>query len=333
MRTLNVLEPYADRDGNRIVYTGEPVREKISITFHGRDNVLTVAPNAKIVELGVDFGGDGAVVEILPTSVPRTGLRFGMRLGHDSGVRIGENVGSQGRTMISAVEGSDVIIGDDCMLAMGIEIRSDDAHPIYDVRTGQRINMGQSVTIGDHVWIAKHATVMGGVRIGSGSVVGYRSIVTSDIPNNSIAAGSPARVIRRDIAWERPMVVSRHGDDVLPRDGEKTEEHWRLTEDTLPDSWPLTVRRPVPLSPEQLELAAESWEASSRASRAASDAAAEERAAAAKRKRAKELNAAVRRGLAAAERKQEKDRQAARDRTLWARALRKVRGTRATSSE
>ncbi len=325
MRVINVLEPYADRDGNRVIFEGEPVRQKVRITFRGQGNVLRVAPNARIVELGVEFAGDGSIVDILPTSLPRTGLRFGLRLGHNSGIRIGENVGSQGRTMITAVEGSDVTIGDDCMLAMGIEIRSDDAHPIYDVRTGERINMGQSITIGDHVWIAKHATIMGGVQIGSGSVVGYRSIVTSDVPNNTIAVGAPARVVRRDIAWERPKVLFRQEGEVLPRDGERTEAHWQLTDEEFPSSWPVKVPRPVPLADEQLAEQVEAWEVRTREDKAASEAEVKARAAASQRKRARELNTAVRRGLAAAESKREKERLAAHARKPWVRALRKLR--------
>jgi acetyltransferase-like isoleucine patch superfamily enzyme len=252
MTHVKALQPYIDERGNQIVYLGEPRRSRIDIKFGGSNNRLVVAPNAHVVELGVDFTGDGAIVEILPTSSPRTGLRFGIRLGHDCAVRIGENVGSQGRTMITAVEGAEVTLGDDCMLAMGIEIRSDDAHPIYDVRTGERINMGQSIAIGNHVWIAKHATIMGGVRVGDGAVIGFRSIVTSDVPNNSIAAGAPARIVRRDIAWERPMVTTRHRGDVTPRPGEKNEEFWNLTEEERSD-WPDPVARPVPFEKADLD--------------------------------------------------------------------------------
>lgn len=257
MDVVTVLESYVDKRGNQIIYSGEPRWQGVRITFSGSNNLLTVAPDADIVELGVDFAADGSHVEILSTSEPRTGLRFGMRIGSHSAVRIGENVGSQGRTMITAIEGAEVVIGDDCMLAMGIEIRTDDAHPIYDVRTGERLNMAQSIHIGNHVWIAKHATIMGGVTVGDGAVLGFRSIVTGDIPNNAIAAGAPARVVRRDIAWERPMVTTRRADEVLPYPGEKHERFWNLTEDLDADATPTQdlVSRPVPLTAEALAAA------------------------------------------------------------------------------
>jgi len=54
----------------------------------------------------------------------------------------------------------------------------------------------QPVTIGDNVWIGFDSVVLPGVRIGRDSVIGARSVVTEDIPERSIAVGSPARVIR-----------------------------------------------------------------------------------------------------------------------------------------
>jgi len=229
MKAIRVLRPYEDERGNQIVYAGRPVEKEVNVRFGGRHNRLVVAAGADIVHLGVQFVGDGGTVEILPTSSPRTGLRFGLRVGHDSTIRIGENVGSQGNTMVSAVEGADVVIGEDCMLSRQIEIRCDDSHPIYDVRTGRRHNVSESITIGDHVWIGKEATIMGGVDVGSGSVIGYRSVVTSSVPNNCIVVGVPARVVRTDIAWERPMVAGRRPDECRPRPGEKTERYWNLT--------------------------------------------------------------------------------------------------------
>ena len=52
------------------------------------------------------------------------------------------------------------------------------------------------VVIDDDVWIGSHAVVLRGVHIGRGAVVGANSVVTSDVPEYSVVAGNPARVIR-----------------------------------------------------------------------------------------------------------------------------------------
>jgi acetyltransferase-like isoleucine patch superfamily enzyme len=53
------------------------------------------------------------------------------------------------------------------------------------------------VIIGKNVWIGTHCVILPGVKIGDGSVVGAGSIVTRDIPENSIAVGNPAKVIKK----------------------------------------------------------------------------------------------------------------------------------------
>jgi acetyltransferase-like isoleucine patch superfamily enzyme len=59
--------------------------------------------------------------------------------------------------------------------------------------------LGKGITIESHVWIGANAVILDGVTIGSGSVIGAGSVVTNDIPADSIAAGVPARVIKRRV--------------------------------------------------------------------------------------------------------------------------------------
>jgi acetyltransferase-like isoleucine patch superfamily enzyme len=53
------------------------------------------------------------------------------------------------------------------------------------------------ITIEDNVWIGEHSVVLSGVNIGKNSIIGANSVVTASIPENCIAAGAPARIIRR----------------------------------------------------------------------------------------------------------------------------------------
>lgn len=55
---------------------------------------------------------------------------------------------------------------------------------------------GKAVTIGDDCWIASNVVICSGVEIGDNCVIGAGSVVTKDIPANSLAAGNPCRVIR-----------------------------------------------------------------------------------------------------------------------------------------
>lgn len=59
------------------------------------------------------------------------------------------------------------------------------------------IEYAKNVQIGDDCWIGGNTTIMPGVTIGKGCTVGAGSIVTRDIPNFSVAMGSPARVVKQ----------------------------------------------------------------------------------------------------------------------------------------
>ena len=52
------------------------------------------------------------------------------------------------------------------------------------------------VSIGENCWFGSNVTVLGGVSIGSGCVVGAGSVVTKDMPGNSVIVGNPARVFK-----------------------------------------------------------------------------------------------------------------------------------------
>lgn len=60
----------------------------------------------------------------------------------------------------------------------------------------QGLERALPITIGDNCWFGANVTVMPGVKIGSGCVIGAGSVVTKDIPDNSLAIGVPARVIK-----------------------------------------------------------------------------------------------------------------------------------------
>lgn len=246
MTTLDSLANYRDRRGNEITFGGA-AEPKAEVRFgRGSGNRVVIDPDADLRNLLVIFTGDDGLVEIGPTRSKRAGLRFHLRIGYGSTARIGADVGCAGAVFVSATEGEHVTIGDDVMFAKGVELRTDDTHAIYDVRSAERTNVAGSIVVGAHVWIAKHALVMGGVTIGDGSVVGFRSILTSSIPNNCVAVGAPARVVRRDIAWERPETPNRPPGVVWPLPHQKSEQYWNLTEDSPPD---LAETHPAALTP------------------------------------------------------------------------------------
>jgi acetyltransferase-like isoleucine patch superfamily enzyme len=91
-----------------------------------------------------------------------------------------------------------VEIGDHCMFANGCFV-TDANHRFSDPNqpiTWQGFDSKGPTRIGDNVWCGAHVVVTSGVTIGERCVIGANSVVTTDIPPYSIAAGAPARVLR-----------------------------------------------------------------------------------------------------------------------------------------
>ncbi|MFC8731659.1 acyltransferase [Luteimicrobium sp. NPDC057192] len=230
--TLESLAPWSDDRGNRVEFEGTlPADARIKVVFRGSGNVLRVDAKARLAHLSVTFDCDGGTCEI-GSSAGVPPFRAIVRVGQDSTVVVGQNVSSTGNVVISAVEGTTVTIGDDVMFATGNQVRADDGHPIFDVTSGKRVNRSRSITVGSHVWLAFDAALLAGAQVGDGAVVGFRSVVKGRIPNNCIAVGAPARVVRRDIAWERPhLSVARPYYKPDASTVKKSEAYWNLTED------------------------------------------------------------------------------------------------------
>lgn len=86
-----------------------------------------------------------------------------------------------------------VSIGDDCLIGHNVVL----ATLNHDLAPDRRSDMHPApITIGRNVWIGANATVLPGVTIGENAVVAAASVVTKDVPGNSVVVGSPARVVR-----------------------------------------------------------------------------------------------------------------------------------------
>ena len=96
-----------------------------------------------------------------------------------------------------------VEIGDDCMFSHSIGINESDQHMIFDAETHHRINYPKPVKIGNHVWIGRAVQILGGADIADNCVVGARAVTSGRFPPNTIIAGCPAKVIRKNILWAR----------------------------------------------------------------------------------------------------------------------------------
>lgn len=117
--------------------------------------------------------------------------------GKQSLIKIGDNTRIHG----SCIHAKDKIeIGSNCLIAANCQIFDSNGHktmlsnPIERVKS---VDEPKSITIQDNVWIGAGVYILPGVTIKSGSVIAAGSVVKTDIPENVIASGNPAMVIKK----------------------------------------------------------------------------------------------------------------------------------------
>lgn len=150
------------------------------------------------------------------------GLGYAMIFSRKKGVRIGDRVSVGARAIIQTAAnklhepileigddtmiGADffasaahkIVIGKNCMFSMRVSILDHDhicnkTGPIWK----QGITEGKPIIIGDNTFIGINAVILKGVTLGKNCVVGANAVVTKSFPDNSVIAGSPARVIKK----------------------------------------------------------------------------------------------------------------------------------------
>ncbi|MHB0704740.1 acyltransferase [Roseomonas mucosa] len=186
------------KDRNLVVGTFES-DSAVTVQFSGTDNELTIGPNVIFRSGIINFRGHGQKVHLMGNNVLQGEIHLS---GHRSKVIVGQGTKVNSAIWMNLGEADDIIeIGDNCLFA-NVRFRTSDSHPIYDQNSGDRINHSRPIKIGNKVWIAEDVLILKGAHVRDGSAIGARSLVAGDIPENCIAVGVPARVVRHGIRWE-----------------------------------------------------------------------------------------------------------------------------------
>ncbi len=109
---------------------------------------------------------------------------------------------------LTLVDDAHIYVGDYVMFGPHVTVATA-GHPIApELRADKVGQFNIPVRIGNNVWIGAHAVILPGITIGDNSVIGAGSVVTKDIPANTVAAGNPCKVLRpinehdREFYWK-----------------------------------------------------------------------------------------------------------------------------------
>lgn len=119
-------------------------------------------------------------------------------------VEVGDNTSFEHDLEMRATPKTYIKIGKACLFSYNISMRSSDGHGIFDSENRKCLshNRNVGIEIEDHVWVGMDVCVLYNTVIGSGSIIGALSLVKTEIPNNCMYAGNPAKLIRTNVDWD-----------------------------------------------------------------------------------------------------------------------------------
>lgn len=191
-RKEELLANEALQDELRRMTSGEPYDAHTPEMYAWRDEVKKLLRRLNITEYHEGTMGE-ITRELLPNSAPDVYVEppfhcdYGNLIYAEEGVFI--NFGC------TILDGGGVHIGRKTLIAPNVHIYTA-GHPV-DADERDKWEYCKRVTIGERCWIGGDVTICPGVSIGDRCVIGAGSVVTRDIPADSLAVGNPARVVRR----------------------------------------------------------------------------------------------------------------------------------------
>ena len=183
-------------DSNKIIFNGRlDIRGRLSINIKASNNTIIFDKNIIVnrnLNISIIPAGSGA-----PS--------------YSNSVYIGDNCFFNGDCSLILAENNNAInIGENCLLASGVDFNTSDSHPVFSLSDGKRLNVSKSINIGSHVWIGSNVHLLKGSGIGNDSVIGAHSVVTEYFNESNVAlGGNPAKVIKRDVDWRQDARIER----------------------------------------------------------------------------------------------------------------------------
>ncbi len=220
---------YDDSWGNRIIgdlngatvkFLGVDSTIEVQEGFKGNGTIITVYSGVNL-EVGEDVTVNHGRWLFFDDTKCRIGKRCNfigsgsITLWPSSYLDIGDFGSFQIRYFFATISNAKVIVGKDALFARGVTVRSGDGHPLYDLLSGKRLPEKKYVILHDHVWVGQETIILGDTEIETGCMIGAKSLVKGDFPNNVMIAGQMARIIRKNIAWSKEPL--EYGVEDLPK--------------------------------------------------------------------------------------------------------------------
>ncbi len=171
---------------NNTILIDSTVSGSIKLKINGNNNKITIGRksiiNGLIIEIGNNLFANNTVVDIGNFFSIEPNAKF-----------------------ILPNSFNKLKIGNNCLLSNSITIRCGELpHLIFDLNSGDYIDLQELVYIGNHCWIGEKVYMTKNAYIGDENIVAACSVVTRKFNiKNSVLGGNPAKIVKKDIQWIR----------------------------------------------------------------------------------------------------------------------------------
>lgn len=182
-----------------VVLNGPAHPFMISLGFGGSPDLIPYNPKTSVLEIDKNS-------KLIFNGKAHFSPHFSVLVKNGSKMEIGKGFSCNNGCKLSCVSG--ITIGENVLLGGDVVLRDSDGHKIFS-RSGetQELTAHQSdkpIVIGNHVWLCNKSDILKGVTIGNDCVVSYGSLVVKSFEGDGLLiGGTPAKIIRENIVWER----------------------------------------------------------------------------------------------------------------------------------
>ncbi|MBE6756971.1 MAG: acyltransferase [Ruminococcaceae bacterium] len=181
------------------VTVGTALIKGLKIVNRGSDNTVAIGDGVRIRDCEIVIAGDHNTVYI------HDGAMLNQVAIHmedaNNAITIGRRTNLCGKTLLAAIEGTKITIGEDCLFSSDLHFRTGDSHSILNSE-GERINPSKDIVIEDHVWIGTKVTCLKGTRVAKNSIVAATGTLSREFTEeNVVIGGVPGKVIKTGVNW------------------------------------------------------------------------------------------------------------------------------------
>ncbi len=177
--------------------------DKLSYRIIGNNNTIIFEEGCDLGQLKVFVAGNNNRI-IVSNNCTVKSVIFWIE-DNNCEIFIGENTTIESADFSVSEDESKILVGSDCMFSSNVKIMTGDSHSILD-ENYVRINHAKDVVIGNHVWIGAEAVILKGSNLEENCVIGTRTLVTGSFASGKLICGSPAKIIKNNINWDRRRI-------------------------------------------------------------------------------------------------------------------------------